>query len=106
MNESDILEHRFTPSVKELIRYYVGLADNYYTAAQPGIQLLNADSRLTVLLMSTNYRRILRAVESMDYNIFTGRASISLLRKIGAIPEAIVMSWRMCMIKHTETQHQ
>ncbi len=106
VNESDILEHRFTPSVKELIRYYVGLADNYYTAAQPGIQLLNADSRLTVLLMSTNYRRILRAVESMDYNIFTGRASISLLRKIGAIPEAIVMSWRMCMIRHTETQHQ
>ena len=99
VHESDILEHRFTPNVKELIHCYVGLADNYYDAAQPGIQLLNADSWLTVILMSNNYRRILRAVESMGYNVFTRRASISLLRKLASIPEAFFISRRMKMIR-------
>ncbi len=106
VNESDILEHHFTPNIKELIRCYVGLADNYYDSAEPGIQLLHADSRLTVLLMSNNYRRILRAVESMDYNVFTKRASISLFRKLTAIPEAFMMSRRMEMFRRTEMQRQ
>jgi len=39
-------------------------------------------------LMSMNYRKILRVIESMDYNIFLRRASTTKLQKIFSIPAA------------------
>ncbi len=88
---ADDLNHgRWSENMRDLIRWQVERADALYTSADLGIPYLDADSRLTVQLMSTNYRKILRVVESMDYNVFKGRASTSLLQKIASIPS----SWR------------
>lgn len=95
VDEDDILSQRFTPNVRSLIRSYVERAHEYYDAAEPGIAMLSSDSRITVILMSRNYRRILRVVESMDYNVFTRRASTSMYEKILAIPSAFFESRRM-----------
>ncbi|MBK7576456.1 MAG: phytoene/squalene synthase family protein [Ignavibacteria bacterium] len=95
VSEDDILSRRFTPNVRALIRSYVERAHEYYEAAEPGIAMLSSDSRITVLLMSRNYRRIVRVVESMDYNVFLRRASTSMYEKILAIPSAYLESRRM-----------
>lgn len=90
ITEADILQGHWSPSMRELIRFQVERADALYTSADHGIPYLDDDSRLTVQLMSTNYRKILRVVESMDYNVFRGRASTSTIQKIASIPSA----WR------------
>lgn len=95
VSEEDILSHRFTPNVRSLLRSYVDRAHEYYDAAEPGIAMLSRDSRITVMLMSRNYRRILRVVESMDYNVFLRRASTSTLEKLLAIPSAYLESRRL-----------
>lgn len=95
VSEEDILSHRFTPNVRSLLRSYVDRAHEYYDAAEPGIAMLSSDSRITVMLMSRNYRRILRVVESMDYNVFLRRASTSTIEKLLAIPSAYLESRRL-----------
>lgn len=90
ITEEDILQCRWSASMHDLIRFQVERADALYTSADRGISYLDPDSRLTVQLMSTNYRKILRVVESMDYNVFRGRASTSTMQKIASIPSA----WR------------
>mgnify|MGYP002861106592 CR=1 FL=1 len=88
VSEDDVLAHRYTPQMRALLREYVRRADAYYTSADVGIDLLDRDSRITVWLMSMNYRRILRAVESMNYDVFQRRASTSLTTKLLALPKA------------------
>ncbi|MCX6140698.1 MAG: phytoene/squalene synthase family protein [Candidatus Kapabacteria bacterium] len=95
VSESDILNGDFTPNVKALIQYYVERAESYYASADKGIPMLSDDSRLTVLLMSKNYRRILRVVESMEYNVFIRRASTSLFTKILSLPSGYLEARRL-----------
>lgn len=83
--EQDILEHRFTPALSALLKELVAIADEAYDRADKGILHLEADSRLTVQLMSTNYRRILRAVERLHMNVFTARARTTSVEKIVGI---------------------
>ena len=86
VTEEEILKGAWSDRMKELVKFQIDRADRLYDSADKGIPYLDADSRLTVQLMSTNYRKILRVVESMDYNVFTKRASTSLNRKLAAIP--------------------
>ena len=86
VTEMDILHQRNSPQVRALIRSYVQKADAYYDSADAGIPYLDPDSRLTVQLMSTNYRKILREIERADYNVFAGRASTTTIQKLITIP--------------------
>jgi phytoene synthase len=88
VREEDVLAHSFTPELAALLRALVALADHAYDTADLGILHLNADSRLTVQLMSTNYRQILRAVERLDMNVFRSRARTTTLQKLAGIPRA------------------
>lgn len=95
VSEQDILEHRMSPQLRALIVEYIRRADAYYASADKGIPLLHPDSTVTVLLMSRNYQKILRRVERMDYNVFAGRASTSLLTKLLAVPSAYIEARRI-----------
>jgi phytoene synthase len=88
VREEDVLAHSFTPELAALLRALVAVADHAYDTADLGILHLNADSRLTVQLMSTNYRQILRAVERLDMNVFRSRARTTTLQKLAGIPRA------------------
>lgn len=88
VSEADVLAHRMTPQLKDLLHELMVIADAAYDRADRGILHLQADSRLTVQLMSTNYRRILRAVERMDLNVFAGRARTTTFEKLLGIPRA------------------
>lgn len=95
VSEQDILDHRMTPQLLSLLVEYIRRADEFYTSADTGIAMLDADSRITVILMSRNYQKILRRVEAMNYNVFAGRASTSTFTKLLAVPSAYIESKRL-----------
>jgi phytoene synthase len=72
---------------RRLMRFQIDRAHGYYLRANRGILRLEPDSQLTVQLMSHNYRRILDAIERNDYDVFTRRASTSLMSKVLSIPK-------------------
>ncbi len=87
--ETNILHNVFTTNMRELIKDMIALADTYYSNADAGIPLLSADSRVTVRLMSRNYRKILRVIERQDYNVFLRRARTTTLQKLIEVPKAL-----------------
>lgn len=95
VSEDDILTSRWTPHVRDLLAEYIRRADALYRRADTGIAMLDSSSMVTVLLMSRNYQKILRVVESMDYNVFTRRASIGLAEKLLAVPSAYMEARRL-----------
>ncbi|MFM8770440.1 MAG: phytoene/squalene synthase family protein [Candidatus Kapaibacterium sp.] len=95
VTEQDILSHRFSPNLRALIGEYIRRADVLYRKADIGIAMLEPSSMVTVLLMSRNYQKILRVVESMDYNVFTRRASIGMAQKLIAVPSAYMEARRL-----------
>ena len=86
ISEGDILQNRRSESFKKLMQFQIKRAHSYYDSADKGIPYLDHDSRLTVQLMSTNYRRILGCIEKNEYDVFKKRASLSLMQKATAIP--------------------
>jgi len=88
VDENDVLSLTMSRQLRDLIEAYVQIADSYYDRADAGIPFLEKDSRLTVTLMSVNYRRILHEVRRADYDVMRGRARTSIARKIGSIPFA------------------
>jgi phytoene synthase len=95
VSEQDVLDNRLTPQLRSLIVEYIRRADVFYVSADTGISMLSPDSMLTVLLMSRNYQKILRRVEAMNYDVFAGRASTSMLSKLLAVPSAFIESRRL-----------
>jgi phytoene synthase len=95
VSEQDVLDNRLTPQLRSLIIEYIRRADVFYVSADTGISMLSPDSMLTVLLMSRNYQKILRRVEAMNYDVFAGRASTSMLSKLLAVPSAFIESRRL-----------
>jgi phytoene synthase len=88
VTEQDILSGNYTPAFVELMKFQVERAHIYYQSADKGIPYLDKDSRLTVQLMSTNYRRILDKLTRMGYNSLHHRASLSFAEKLLALPRA------------------
>lgn len=86
VDEHELRQGRATSAVQQLLRFQIDRARGYYARADRGIAMLERDSRLTVALMSTNYRRILDAIEGNRYDVFSRRASIPLYRKLVSVP--------------------
>lgn len=88
VSENDILENRFTPEFKALIRFQVDRAKHYYDEADKGIVMLSRDSRMPVALARYNYARILDKIVEIDYNVFKGRVYLTGLQKLKSVPRA------------------
>jgi phytoene synthase len=86
LDEWRLKEGRVCSGFRRMMRFQIERAHSYYDSADRGIPMLEPDSRLTVTLMSHNYRRILPAIERLDYDVFSRRASIPLHRKILSLP--------------------
>ncbi len=70
----------------EMMKFQIGRARDYYRTGEKGISLLEKDSRLTVLLASRIYARILDEIEKQNYDVFTRRAHTTSSQKIFSIP--------------------
>ena len=87
VSEEQIFAGEFDDNFIKLMKFQVARARDYYAKGEKGIDLLEKDSRFTVLLASRIYAKILDEIEKQNYNIFNKRAHTSKRQKIFAIPQ-------------------
>jgi phytoene synthase len=75
---AQVVDERFVA----LMRFQIERVRALYAEAEPGIAMLAPESRYTVRLALTLYRRILNAIELNDYDVFRRRAFVPLPAKI------------------------
>ncbi len=86
LGERTIASRQVCAGFRSLMDFQIARAHQYYERADLGIAMLDRDSRLTVTLMSHNYRRILTEIEHNGYDVYSSRASVPLHRKLMTVP--------------------
>ncbi len=81
-SEHRLLAGTIDESFIALMKFQIRRVRALYDEAAPGIDLLARESRYTVRLALSLYRRILDEIERRDYDVFTRRAFVSLRTKI------------------------
>jgi len=74
---------------RALMRFQVERARHYYEAARPLSSLLPPAGRAVFQVMRRTYEGLLDAIEERDYDVFSGRISLSRLRKLKLIVQAM-----------------
>jgi phytoene synthase len=87
VSEEQIFANDFNENFREMIKFQIVRARQFYEKGEQGIPLLEKDSRFTVLLASRIYSKILDEIEKLDYNIFFKRAHTSKTQKFLSIPK-------------------
>jgi len=87
ISEAQIFENKFDANFAALMKFQVERARAYYLKGEKGIALLEKDSRLTVMLASRIYAKILDEIEKQHYNVFIRRAHTTKWQKFSAIPK-------------------
>ena len=88
VDEAEIFAHQRSPRFKALMRFQSARAHALYEESWPGIGLLNPDSSLAIAAAATIYRGILDSIHQHDYDVFTKRAFVPFLRKMGLLWQA------------------
>lgn len=87
VTEEQIFEGKFDENFRQMMKFQVKRARDYYEKGEKGIPMLEKDSRFTVLLASRIYGRILDKIEKLDYNVFSARAHTNKIQKLLSIPK-------------------
>ena len=66
------------------MQFQIARVREIYALAEPGIELLSAESRYTVRLALTLYRDILASIERNGYDVFRRRAFVPLRSKLAS----------------------
>lgn len=81
---ADLAAGKITPQFCELMAFQIRRARGYYDSGESGIpKITNDGSRFCVKLMSATYKNILEAIEANGYDVFTTRAHVTTLKKLG-----------------------
>lgn len=84
VSEETIAEGKISDQFIHLLKFQIKRADSYYSNARQGLKLINnAPSRLVVCMMAYMYEAILRKIEENSFDVFSKRAYVSNLKKIG-----------------------
>lgn len=87
VTEDQIFAGKFDENFRQMMKFQVKRAREYYEKGEKGISMLKRDSRFTVLLASRIYGRILEKIENLDYNVFSARAYTNKVQKLLSIPK-------------------
>lgn len=90
ITEEELFKGEVTENFKELMKFQIERAKNYYSKADLGIPLLSSDSRLPVYLARHNYSRILNKIEDNNYNVFDNRAYLNYTEKLSMLPRVLL----------------
>ena len=85
----DQLLHRTSPGIspneRALLREIAHRAENYYQSAQQLLPLIDAESRPALWVLVSIYRGLLKRIERADYDVFSERASVPTIQKLGIL---------------------
>ncbi len=87
VSEDQIFANGFDKNFENLMKFQIERARDFYRKGEQGIPFLEKDSRLTVLLASRIYGKILDEIEKQNYDVFSRRAHTTKSRKIFSIPK-------------------
>jgi phytoene synthase len=80
--ESSLFEEVVDDAFTALMRFQIERVRRLYAEAEPGIALLAPESRYTVRLALTLYRRILNSIEANRYDVYSRRAYVPFRSKM------------------------
>ncbi len=89
ISEEQLFNRVLDENFKNLMRFQINRAREYYRKADKGIVMLSRDSRLPVYLARHNYSRILEKIEQNEYNVFDQRAYLNQTEKLSIIPKIL-----------------
>jgi phytoene synthase len=75
--EADLLERRVTPAFLDLMRFEVGRARQFYTAARAALPAEDRRTMLAAEIMGAIYARILDRIDAAGYDVFSRRIRLS-----------------------------
>ncbi len=91
VTESDISAARVNDNFKQLLKFQIARAKEYYKKAQSGVPLIaDINCRFVASAMTNIYSGILNAIENNNYDVFTRRAHVSTLGKITTVLKIIL----------------
>jgi 15-cis-phytoene synthase len=86
VDRTDLAECRrtgqVTPAVRRALADQVARTREVYRRARPGIALLHPTARPCVSTACTLYSHILQRIEANDFNVFAGRVSVGIGRRL------------------------
>jgi squalene synthase HpnC len=87
--EEQIGAGEFTPQFRELMRFEVARAREWFERGLPLVKMVNRSLALDLELFSRGGMAILRAIEEQDYNVLARRPSLSRLDKAALAMRAL-----------------
>jgi len=85
-----IADKQFNDSFKNMMKFQVSRAENYYDTANVGISQLDKDSQFAIYTASRIYGRILNKIIENNYNPFSGRVFVPKFTKFAILGSEIV----------------
>ena len=87
VSRADLEARITTPEIKSALKYQVARVKELETASRAGIEMLGKSAQPCIETARILYCGIVDAVEAIDYEVFTKRATVSLARRLQvAIP--------------------
>ncbi|MGA2349687.1 MAG: phytoene/squalene synthase family protein [Terracidiphilus sp.] len=83
-----------TANERALLTATAQRAEKFYKSAQELLPLIDRESRPALWVLVSIYHGLLKRIERADYDVFTQRASVPLLQKLGILAVGLVrMGW-------------
>lgn len=86
----DLGDRRVTPGFVELMKFEIDRCRALYRSAEAGIEQLPRRSAKCIRAAHTVYGRILDRIEQLDYDVFTTRARIPNVAKVGLAARQLI----------------
>lgn len=90
VSEFAIMNEKNSDELRELIKFQVDRAWNYYLEAEPGIKMLDKDSRFAIYAASRIYSGILNIIQNNNFNPFQSRAFVPNRKKAAILLKEVV----------------
>lgn len=87
-SEEQIADGRFTPEFRELMKFEVARAREWFERGLPLAKMVSADLAIDIELFTRGGQEILNAIERQDYDVLKARPAISKSRKLLLVARA------------------
>jgi squalene synthase HpnC len=88
VTESDIAQRRFTPAFRELMKFQVERARDWFNRGLPLLNQVRPELALDIELFSRGGQEILNAIQAQDFNVLKSRPAISKPKKLWLVLRA------------------
>ena len=88
VTEDDIASRRFTPEFRELMRFEVARAREWFNRGLPLTKMVDRELAIDIELFTRGGQEILSAIERQDFNVLRSRPAISKPRKLWLVLRA------------------